>query len=174
MSRASDQEELRGDNSASSRGFRVCLTVSGLRCASEGAPLERALKQVEGVRDATVDPLRERVSIEVDKLPRLEGILSILGRRGCSVDTGAVWVTTWVAGSPDRMAMLTRELLGYAGVTHCRVGLPTGRLELTLALDTGWEEAVRDVCARLCEVAGSEIGTRNGSGAIEQGQDGIN
>ncbi|NIM49601.1 MAG: hypothetical protein GTO22_10165, partial [Gemmatimonadales bacterium] len=53
----------------------MCLTVSGLRCASEGAPLERALKQVEGVRDATVDPLRERVSIEVDKLPRLEGIL---------------------------------------------------------------------------------------------------
>ncbi len=137
-------------------GFRLYLSVSGLRCASEGSTLERALNKVDGARDATINPLRSQVFVEVDKLYRLEAILGILGRRGYSVDGGEVRVTTWFPGPPERLQWLERRLLEFAGVTSCRVAEPTGRLELSLSLSTGWEAAVRDVCRWLCESAESE------------------
>lgn len=132
-----------------SSGFRVCLTISGLRCACEGAPLERALKAQEGVQDATVNPLRDRASLEVDMLPRLEGILQLLASRGYPVDTSEVQITTWIGSASTQLAGLKQELLGFTNVTYCRVATPTGRVELGFALRTGWERALRDMCTLL-------------------------
>ncbi len=66
-----------------------------------------------------------------------------------------------------------RRLLAFAGVTYCRVGLPTGRLELALALDARWEETVRDVCDWLCEAAALEsrnAKARDGAEKTVQGE----
>ncbi len=153
--------EVSRETNSASRGFRVCLTVSGLRCASEGAPLERALKRLDGVRDASVNALRDRISLEVDRLVRLEAILRILGRRGYSVDTGEVRVTAWIGGAPEQLLAVRKVLLEFDGVSYCRVSFPTGRLDLALTLDAGWEEAVRKVCDWLCDAAAS--GSLSGS-----------
>ncbi len=155
MSKTRGREERQAP-ATSAGAFRLCLTVSGLRCASDGSTLERALKKVDGTRDATVNPIRCQVFVEVDKLVRLEAILGILGRRGYAVDSGDVRVTTWYSGPVERLAWLERRLLQFAGVTSCRVAEPTGRLELSISLRKGWEEAVRDVCQWLCKEAESE------------------
>lgn len=148
-------EGKRGTLDASS-GFRVCLTISGLRCASEGAPLERALKRLDGVRDATVNPLRDRISIEVDRLPRLEVVVRMLASRGYSIGTGEVQVTTWIDASRTRLGALRRELLERVGVGYCRVGSPTGRVDLGISIRPRWEITLREVCTRLREAAAEE------------------
>ena len=130
---------------------RVCLTITELRCASEGASLERSLKKLEGVRDATVNPLVERIWMEVDRLPRLESIVRLVASRGYSVDISDVRMTTWISGSPARLAEMRCELSSLPNVTYYGLGRPTGRVELGLALGAEWEKSLRDVCARLCE-----------------------
>jgi copper chaperone CopZ len=132
----------------SSFSYGVCLSISEIRCAADAVPLERALKRLDGVQDASVNPLRSRVWVEVDILPRLERILRLLNGRGYSVDTTEVHITTWIPGFrsfPD----LSRELLRLPHVTYC-VGTPIGRLELGFACGSGWEQGLREVCSRLC------------------------
>lgn len=147
--------------------FRVCLSVTGLGCASEGVPLERALRRIEGVADAAVNPLRNGVALEVDRLFRLPQILRVLGNRGYSIDAGEVRVTVWIGGVPDRLQEIAQRLREFPGVSYCRLGTPTGRLDLALTLEKGWEERVENVCTWVCEVA------RDVGNAGAGGQEGI-
>lgn len=129
--------------------YQVRLRISGIRCVSEGAPLERALRRFEGVRDATVNALIEGVWLQVDKLWRIEGILRLLVKRGYSVDMHDVSVTIWIRGSPIGLEGLRHELSSFPHVTYCRLERPAGRLELGLALVGAWERSLREICATL-------------------------
>lgn len=154
MTRRTDESQgMAGQRNAARGAFRVCLTVTGLRCASEGAPLERALRRVQGVSDATVNPLRSRVALEVDRLFRLPEILRVLGNRGYSIDTGEVRATVWFDGAPEELHEIGLRLGSFPGVSYCRVGTPTGRFDLAFSLEKGWEERVENVCTWICEVA---------------------
>ncbi len=162
MGKAGNREK----GSKSERGrlprFRVWLTVSGFGCASEAASLERALNKIEGIQDVTANPLRDKLAVEVDSLARIEAVLSVLERRRYSVDTD-VRVTTWLGGGPERLTTVRNQLLEYAGVTYCRVARPTGRFEFGIALGTGRESTLREICTWLCEEASAAVasGDRN-------------
>lgn len=153
MSETGSPEEQTPCAVAGASGFRVCLTISELGCASEGAPLERTLRKLDGVRGAAVNPMRDTVSIEVDALPWLEEVIRILERRGYSVHMAEARVTTWLVGSSGRLEALRRELLDLPHVTHCRIAIPTGRVELGVSLRGEWQHSLRDVCTRLCAAA---------------------
>lgn len=124
----------------------------------EGARLERALRRLEGVRDATVNAPRERVTIEVDRLPRLEPILRMLGARGYTVAIGQVQVATWIAARRVRLLELRSQLLDFPAVMYCRAGCATGRLDFGLELGENWEVDVRRVCTWLCRTVEQEVG----------------
>jgi cation transport ATPase len=142
-------------NTQVSPGFRVCLSISGLRCASEGAPLERALRRIEGVQDATVNPLRDRVSVVVDALTQIDAVIQVLAARGYPVDPGEICVTTWLS-DPKRLRELKRELLAAPAVTFYTIAAATGRVELRLTMNPGWELALHAVCEQLCAAAARE------------------
>lgn len=135
-----------------SQGFRVCLSVYGVRCASDAVPLERMLRRLDGVRDATVNALRSRVWIEVDMLARLEPVVQLLGDRGYAVDTSQVQVTTWLPGSRPTDPDLERDLLMIRNVTYC-ARTPTGRVEVGFTFGPGWPGDLKRACLRLCQAA---------------------
>ncbi len=111
----------RGDADAQQPpGFRVCLSISGLHCASKGAPLERALRRIEGIWDATVNPLRDRVSVVADALTRIDAVIQVLAARGYPVDPGDIGVTAWLNGV-ERLRELEHELLATPAVTSYKI-----------------------------------------------------
>lgn len=82
----------KAEHAAGQSGVRITLDVSGLRCAAEGAPLERALAALAGVRRATVNPLLERVYIEVSSLTAIGSVVEAVEQRGYRVESSQVKV----------------------------------------------------------------------------------
>lgn len=144
---------------ASSFHYRVCLDITGVCCDADAVPLERALSSIDGVGDALVNAPRSRVWVEVDVLPRLQRILRLLSDRGYSVDTTEVHVITWIP-EVRSFQTLRGDLLRIPHVTYC-VGTAMGRVRLGFACRPGWEEALKEVCDRLCRAV-AEKGVEEG------------
>ena len=62
---AEGRRETLGAGRAVGSGFRVFLTISGLRCRAEGTPRERSLAAFDGVRSVGVSSLGGRACIEL-------------------------------------------------------------------------------------------------------------
>ncbi len=142
------------DRDSESRGCRVCLVVSGLSCAGETASIERRLSALDGVRRATISPLRDRVYVDVERLVQVEGVVERLEHLGHPVDSGLLQVTTWIAGSAERLDQLRERLLALNHVVYCHAFGPTGRLDLGLELRGEWKIAAHEICRLLCQAAG--------------------
>ena len=72
---------------------RIELSVAGLSCAGDAAPLARWLEQLPGVREAMVNPVTERAVVVFDPgTVGIEAIIGVLEERG--VDVGRT-VARW-------------------------------------------------------------------------------
>ncbi len=80
------------EHPAGQSGVRITLAISGLRCAADGAPLERALAALAGVRSAAVNPLLERVYVEVGSPAQVGRVVETLENRGYRVESSHVEV----------------------------------------------------------------------------------
>ena len=126
---AEGRRETLGAGRAVGSGFAALLTISGPRCRAEGAPRERALAALDGVRSVRFSQLRGRACIELSCLTLLETIVTMLGHNGFPLETEEVEVTTWIAGSAERLLALEQQLIGLPNVAFCRVFGPTGRID---------------------------------------------
>ncbi|NIW37899.1 MAG: hypothetical protein GWN32_15845 [Gemmatimonadetes bacterium] len=145
MSRSAAEQEGRRTGAVEPLASDVRLKISGIRCASEAVPLERALERLEGASAATVNPLLEYVWLRVESLAQLEGAVRLLVRRGYSVDPNDVAVTVRLPGAPANLEQLRRQLSSLRCVAQCRVARRAGRLELELALGDEWETALDEM-----------------------------
>ncbi len=143
------------DRGREAPGCRVCLVISGLSCASEAAPIERRLSALDGVKRASVSPLRDRVYVDVERLVQVERVVERLEDLGHPVDSGLLQVTTWIAGPTGRLDQLRERLLASNNVVYCNAFGPTGRLHLGLELRGEWKIAAHDICRLLCQAAGA-------------------
>ncbi len=155
---AEARRETLGAGRAVGPGFRVFLTISGLRCCAQGAPRERALAACDGVRSVRVSPLRGRACIELNCLTLLETIVTMLGHNGFPLETEEVEVTTWIASSAERLLALQQRLIDLPHVAFCRVFGPTGRIDLGFTLLGGWQITLHELCERLCRAERLEAG----------------
>ncbi len=171
---AKELSRAKSEAPANPVGFRVCLSISGLRCASEGAPLERELEKLSGVRDATVNPLREKLAIEVDALTRVQNVVDTLAERGYAVSRGEIRITTWIGGSHRHLADLRHEMMGFGAVTYCGFALATGRFDLRVAMDEGWQPVLHAICRRLCAAGTAQETRRNWASRADTATDAEN
>ncbi len=77
--------EVRGrlNGSADEEWHRVELSVEGLSCAGEAAPLADRLKRIAGVQDAIVNPITERAVVRFDPdRAHVDAIVEVLVKRG--------------------------------------------------------------------------------------------
>ena len=170
------RRETLGAGRAVGSGFGALLTISGPGCRAVGAQLGRAIAAFDGVRSARVSPLRDRACIELSCITLLETIVTMLGHNGFPLETQEVEVTTWIAGSKERLFALEQRLIDLPSVPFCRVFCPTGRIDLGFSLLGEWQVTLRELCEHLCRAARLEAGesradrkrdlTHQGSSAI--------
>ena len=82
----------------------------------------------------------------------------MLGHNGFPLETEEVEVTTWIAGSAERLLALEQQLIGLPNVAFCRVFGPTGRIDLGFTLLGEWQITLRELCERLCRAERFEAG----------------
>lgn len=91
-------------------GHRLEVSVAGLSCAGDAAPLARRLERLPGVREALVNPITERGVIDFDpSTGGVEEILGVLEKLG--IDGGG-HVVRWHAPAPGCTCDGCRERLG--------------------------------------------------------------
>ena len=86
------KRKSKAEHAAGQSGVRITLDVSGLRCAAEGAPLERALAALAGVRSVAVNPLLERVYVEAGSLAAIGSVVEAVEKHGYRVESSHVEV----------------------------------------------------------------------------------
>ena len=112
---------------------RVELSVAGLSCAGEAAPLAARLEQLPGVREAMVNPVTERAVVAFDPgTVGIEAIIGVLEERG--VDVGRT-VARWHLKLPGLkcascVQRVERAVLRVPGVHDGNVNLATETLTI--------------------------------------------
>jgi Cu+-exporting ATPase len=112
---------------------RIELSVAGLSCAAEAAPLAARLERLPGVREAMVNPVTERAVMMFDPgAIGIEAIIGVLEERG--IDVGRT-VARWRLKVPGLkcascVRRVERAVLQLPGVYDASVNLATETLSI--------------------------------------------
>ncbi len=112
---------------------RIELSVAGLSCAGEAAPLAARLERLPGVREAMVNPVTERAVLAFDPgTIGIEAIIGVLEERG--IDVGRT-VARWRLKVPGLkcascVRRIERAVLRVSGVYDASVNLATETLSI--------------------------------------------
>ncbi|HET9822125.1 MAG TPA: heavy metal translocating P-type ATPase [Burkholderiaceae bacterium] len=109
------------------------LPVEGMTCASCVARVERALKAVPGVADASVNLATEQAQVRLEPGASTEALTAAVERAGYAVTRG--WVDLSVDGMTcaSCVARVERALKAVPGVLDASVNLATGQARVGVA-----------------------------------------
>ncbi len=143
-------EDTNVDASRDSSGIRICFDVSGIRCVTGAAALERELSTVDGVLHAAVRARRDRLCVEMSRLAPVDAVVRLLSSCGCRIGEGLVQVTAWVDTPAERLKELKQGISEWPCVAYCEIHPPTGRVDFGLRLREDWQTALPELCRCLC------------------------
>ncbi|MEL6520968.1 MAG: heavy metal translocating P-type ATPase [Pseudomonadota bacterium] len=110
---------------------RRTLPVTGMTCASCVAKVERALKAVPGVSDASVNLTTERAVVYLAGSVDLNRLVSAIEENGYQVQTQTVSLAIDGMKCAGCVGAVERALLAVPGVTSANVNLATEKATIT-------------------------------------------
>ena len=153
-------------------GTTVRLPIEGMTCASCAGRVERALKQVPGVEDATVNMATELAEVHGTPLPALDEIRHAVESAGYRVATGETELAIEGMTCATCASRVERALRAVPGVLEASVNLATERARVRTAgpVDVGRlaaAVAAAGYAARLPLVEGAAAEAARGGNARE-------
>jgi P-type Cu+ transporter len=117
------------------------LRIEGMHCASCSQSVERALKAISGVQDASVNLLGENASVTHDGSVALETLMRAVKDAGFTAEAKLASQEDFLIGVDGMTcagctASVERALLGVAGVRSVGVNLSLGQASVTVDADT--------------------------------------
>jgi Cu+-exporting ATPase len=106
----------------------VILPITGMTCANCVATVERNLKKVDGVNDASVNLSSERAAIQYDpEVAKLEDFINRIDRAGYGIALGEIEVLIQRLSDDSDARLVKRSLTEIEGVLNANVNPANGR-----------------------------------------------
>lgn len=118
---------LRNTNSITELSFKV----DGMTCASCVGRVERALKKVPGVKNASVNLATEKATVEVDQTATLEALSTAVEKAGYEVPDESVSLSISGMTCASCVTRVEKALKKVPGVTDAAVNLATEKAQIT-------------------------------------------
>ena len=114
-----------------SKDKQLTLPITGMTCANCVAAVERNIKKVDGVQDATVNLSSERATVTYNPdIARLSSIINRIQRAGYDVAEGELDIVLQRLSDSNDAQRLEKVLNNIDGVQGAEVNYGAGRVRL--------------------------------------------
>ena len=109
----------------------LILPITGMTCANCVATVERNLKKVDGVKDASVNLASERAAILYDpEIANLDDFINRIDRAGYGIASGEIEILIQRLSDDSDARLIERSVAQIEGVLNVSVNLANGRARI--------------------------------------------
>ncbi|WP_337261653.1 MULTISPECIES: heavy metal translocating P-type ATPase [unclassified Serratia (in: enterobacteria)] len=113
----------------------ITLPIEGMTCASCVGRVERALKAVSGVANASVNLATERATVTFSGQPNVAAVIQAVNAVGYTVAQERIELSITGMSCASCVGRVERALAAVPGVSHVSVNLATERAQLQVMAD---------------------------------------